>query len=156
MRGTAGPGTTGPATAGGAVMPEELRIRLRAQAGELRLLVAGEVDLATAYLLGKVTAALLRTRTTASLAMDMAEVTFIDAAGIAAVLGCRRQAAEHRLGFSVVNPSRAVAATIGLCGVEHLLAQPLPRGLADSAMARTRHRDHRQRPPSARPRPVRP
>ncbi|GHJ43163.1 hypothetical protein Cs7R123_05050 [Catellatospora sp. TT07R-123] len=139
-------------------MPEELRIRLRVHAGELRLLVAGEVDLATAYLLGKVTTALLRTRTAASLAMDMSAVTFIDAAGIAAVIGCRRQAARHRLPFSVVNPSRAVAATIGLCGVGHLLAQPVPLGCAAEALASapTRHRPRRRQPSSARPRPARP
>ncbi|BCJ74428.1 hypothetical protein CS0771_39720 [Catellatospora sp. IY07-71] len=135
-------------------MSDDLRIRLRTRAGELCLLVAGEVDMATAYLLGRVTTAVLRTRDAASLSMDMSAVTFIDAAGIAAVIGCRREAAEHRLPFAIVNPSRAVTATIGLCGVEHLLTGSAAAQARTSAPACRTH--HRRRPPSGRPQPARP
>lgn len=139
-------------------MSDELSIRLRTRAGDLCLLLAGEVDMATAYLLGKVTNAVLRTRDAASLSMDMSAVTFIDAAGIAAVIGCRREAAEHRLPFAIVNPSRAVAATIGLCGAEHLLAGPGAGRVPPSAWRAASHRQrlHRRRPPAGRPLPVRP
>lgn len=144
------------ATAGGVLLPEQLRIRLQAQAGGFCLLVAGEIDVATAYLLGKVTGAVLATRHTANLTMDMSAVTFIDAAGIAAVIGCHRQAAQHRRPFFIVNPSRAVTAKIGLCGVEHLLAKPLLRRL-DAQAPRTGRGGHRgTRPPSPRPRTARP
>ncbi|GAA1602620.1 STAS domain-containing protein [Catellatospora bangladeshensis] len=138
-------------------MSDDLRIRLHTRAGDLCLLVAGEVDMATAYLLGRVTTAVLRTRDAASLSMDMSAVTFIDAAGIAAVIGCRREAAEHRLPFAIVNPSRAVTSTIGLCGAEHLLRDPvtgrLPAPVGQAAPSRHRHRS---RPPSGRPLPARP
>lgn len=91
------------------------------------LVVVGEVDIANAHLLGRVATAALHTTAAISLSLDMSAVTFIDAVGVAAVIDCRREAARRAIAFRIVNPSRAVHATLRASGAGALLENSIER-----------------------------
>lgn len=81
--------------------------------GATRLRLRGELDAATAVELGQHVAA----STANEVELDMAEVTFMDSSGLAAVLEAhRRLAADHRR-LVLVGRSTAVQRVLDLAGV---------------------------------------
>jgi anti-sigma B factor antagonist len=74
------------------------------------VIVAGELDLATAPLLVREVTGELSNPVT-SLAIDLGAVTFLDSSGLEAVLTVRREAQEHGLPFMLVSVSRVVCST---------------------------------------------
>jgi anti-anti-sigma factor len=88
------------------------------------LTLAGELDLAAAPQLGNVVARLPMDHTT-SLALDLHEVTFIDCAGIRAILAIQDLCAQRRCGFSLVPGRAQVQRLFELCGlVDQLSLRP--------------------------------
>ncbi|MBV1850466.1 STAS domain-containing protein [Catellatospora tritici] len=115
-------------------MSDGLSIRLRTLAGSLNLIVTGEVEASSVYLLAKVADAVMRTKAATELTLDMSAVTYIDRAGVAGVDACRRQATARGLGFLIVNPS--VAAGAALNAHAGRAATSEPPGLLAPATAR--------------------
>ncbi|MEN3608808.1 STAS domain-containing protein [Plantactinospora sp. ZYX-F-223] len=90
------------------------------QPATARLGVAGEIDLATAPVLRDKLLTLLRDQTPAVLIVDLAGVTFLDCAGIGALVGVRNAAGEAGCELRVTDPQpfvRRVLAASGLLGV---------------------------------------
>jgi anti-sigma B factor antagonist len=73
--------------------------------GEHVLVLAGELDLASVSRLGEAVADLPMDHTT-SVMLDLHELTFIDCAGISAIVAIQELCSKRRCGFSLV-PGRA-------------------------------------------------
>jgi anti-anti-sigma factor len=99
-------------------------------AGEHTLMVAGELDLASAAELGEAVAHIPMDDST-SLVLDLREATFIDCAGLRAILAIRELCAQQRCGFSLVPGRAQVQRLFELCK----LTDRLPFRNVDSSVA---------------------
>lgn len=132
-----------------------LSIRLRTLAGSPHLVVTGEVEASSAYLLTKVADAVMRTKATTALTLDMSAVTFIDGTGVAAVHACHRQATTRGLQFLIINSSVAVAAALTARADRRAITRPprlsSPATAPSPGRSRPRGRGHRSRCAQRRP-----
>jgi anti-anti-sigma factor len=80
--------------------------------------LSGELDLAQADQLRR---ALVRVAGS-TVIVDLGGLTFIDAAGIGALLAARAEILASGNGFELRGATQAVRRTFGLVGLEHLLA----------------------------------
>jgi anti-anti-sigma factor len=97
----------------------ELGIRVERQDSEVRLVVAGELDLATAPALHDAVTQLLGAGEPSTVVIDLGEVTFLDSSGLGALLRARADvlAAGGRLVLGAVAPGpRRVIVIAGLAG----------------------------------------
>ncbi|GAA3220616.1 STAS domain-containing protein [Dactylosporangium siamense] len=89
-------------------------------AGTITVTVTGAVDLSTAAALDEAVAAAVDDGPP-SVVVDLAAVTFIDSAGINALLKSRRLADERGRQFRITNPTGIVRDVLDLTGVlDHL------------------------------------
>jgi anti-anti-sigma factor len=77
-------------------------------AAGVTLTIGGELDLATAPVLADRTRGLFDQRDPGELIVDMADLSFCDSAGIAALVGLRHQCDEHGWLMRLVNTQLAV------------------------------------------------
>jgi anti-anti-sigma factor len=123
--------------------------------GVVTLTPAGEVDMGAVDTLGSALQDALSTPDRVDVVVDLARVTFLDCAGIGALVAGRNTAVSGQCGYTVVNPQRQVLRVLELTGVlGALTGRPQPA----SATARAtrsrrsgRHRDDRRvaaRPPA--------
>jgi hypothetical protein len=70
--------------------------------------------------------------------VDLARVTFLDCAGIGALVVGRNTAVSRGRGYAVVNPHREVRRVLQLTGVLTVLTGPLQRAPAVRRAARSR------------------
>lgn len=98
--------------------------------------VGGELDIATGPRLSEGVEFLLRARE-ARLVLDLAGVTFIDCAGLSALLAIRRVARSLGGSVSVVEASPCVRRLVRLTGLEHVLGvvRPGPAPVVMKVMA---------------------
>ena len=89
-------------------MGEALTIRVRREQGYAVVAVAGEVDIATVTRLRERLFELAASGRT--LVVDLDQVSFIDSAGLAALVGAARRAAAHGASLQVVRPAPDPAA----------------------------------------------
>ncbi len=87
-----------------------------------RLLVAGAIDLATADRLRVVMEALLADPQITRLVVDFAEVTFLDAAGISALVAGYRAAEARGIVFALVNCPPGPLRVLEIVALDKLLA----------------------------------
>ena len=89
----------------------------------------GELDMATAR---QLSAALLTTMAgeVDAVALDLSRLTFVDSTGIAVFLSAGRRALAEGRAFSLHHPTRTVAKTLHLTGVDRLL-EVTPEAAAD-------------------------
>lgn len=121
------------------------------------LVVNGDLDISTSPMLEAALLSCLRDQPP-SIAVDLANVSFMNGAGIRALLVGRARAAEHRARFHVVRTSRAVERlmTPGLRAVL-TAAEPAPAPQVPSrtrvleCIACTRRTDHVKGPTTLRP-----
>src|SRR3954454_22719858 len=78
--------------------------------------VAGESDLQASTRLGDVLYGAIATRPTA-ITVDLAGLTFIDSTSIGILVGARRSALEHGIGFTVTSPRGNVLRVLEMIGV---------------------------------------
>ncbi len=90
--------------------------------GRIVVIVAGELDLATAPLLVREVTGELANPVT-SLAVDLGGVTFLDSSGLEAVLTVRRDAQERGVPFTLASVSRVVRTVLDLNGLNDLLGR---------------------------------
>lgn len=98
------------------------RIDVERGDGRIVVIVAGELDLATAPLLVREVTGELSNPVT-SLAIDLGAVTFFDSSGLEAVLTVRRDAQEHGVPFTLASVSRVVRTVLDLNGLNDLLGR---------------------------------
>jgi anti-anti-sigma factor len=94
-----------------------------------RVAVAGEVDLATASVLRETLLGVLHTQRHAVLDLDLADVTFLDCAGIGALVAVRNAAVDAGCRVRVCHPEpivRRVLEVTGLLDVFAATAEPEP------------------------------
>lgn len=88
--------------------------------GELRLVVAGELDIATASeLLERIDRWAVEPGST--LALDMAEVTFMDVSGMRVLLEAAQRCRGARASFVIYNPRRIATRVFSLTAVDQQL-----------------------------------
>lgn len=97
---------------------EEFTVSATASEAAARVAVAGDVDLAAADRLLAAVAPLIRPR--AEVAVDCAQVRFLDSAGLRALLELNRKAQEAGGTLVLEAPSAAVARLLELAGVADL------------------------------------
>jgi anti-sigma B factor antagonist len=104
-----------------------VEVTLREEAGSVRLLVCGDLDRDSAWVL---TAAVIRSETTrpSRLVVDLRQLEFIDVGGLRAITDAARRARRSSCGFAVANPSEPVERLFRLTGLDRGLdVVPSPR-----------------------------
>ncbi|MEV0202975.1 STAS domain-containing protein [Nonomuraea sp. NPDC050691] len=86
----------------------------------------GEIDLLTAGALRAAIEDALRAPHQADVVVDLARVTFLDGAGISALVAGRNIAVRRGRGYTVANPQRRVHRVLHLAGVQELMHLPEP------------------------------
>lgn len=89
--------------------------------GTIVLELSGELDLDSEVGLKSILVDIVTSARPPSIVVDMGRVTFIDTAGIAALMEAYRAAVEHRVGFLVRDVSPAVARVLTTSGVYRFL-----------------------------------
>jgi len=77
----------------------------------------GELDMCAVDRLGSAIQDALGTQHCAGVVVDLARVTFLDCAGIGALMAGRNTAVRHGCGYTVVNPHRQVRQVLELTDV---------------------------------------
>ena len=90
-----------------------------------RVAVVGEVDLATAHLLRDRLLGVLREQSPAVLDVDLAGVTFLDCAGISALVVVRNAAIHTGRQMRVSHPQSIVRRVLELTGLLDVLTAPI-------------------------------
>ena len=101
---------------------ERLRLRLRASRQGPVVWAAGRLSESTMETFLRVVAAALRTRGTRAVALELGEVVYIDVAGVAALLECRRLARDLGCDLVLAQVSPQVRAGIRACAACSLVA----------------------------------
>ena len=91
----------------------------------VRATVAGEVDMSTAPRLRVSLLAVVHEQSPEILDVDLAGVTFLDCAGVHALVGIRNAAAHIGCQVWVTRPHRVVGRVLALTGVLDVLTAPL-------------------------------
>lgn len=96
-------------------------VEVRRRRRRVILVVSGELDIASAQLVRRELDQ-LRHSGCQEVAVDLSEVSFMDAAGVRLLLGARAQAARDGFSVIVAAASRQVCRIFRLTGTDHLLA----------------------------------
>jgi len=134
--GRSGTGRYGPGAGRRLAMGEALTIRVRRDRGYAIVAVAGEVDIATVTGLRERLFELAASGRT--LVVDLDQVSFIDSAGLAALVGAARRAAAHGASLQVVCTRPRTRQLFRLTGLDGQvpLARTLDGALESLAAAR--------------------
>jgi len=88
----------------------------------VEVVVAGELDMTAAFKLEPEVDRLLAAPGAQRLVLDLAGVTFVDSAGLGALLAIRERTQDLGVGFALVNPSAAVRRMLEWSGTGAMLA----------------------------------
>ena len=100
------------------VAPEDLSVSVRREGTHAVVVVAGELDLHSSAVLCE---RLSRDRDAEVIDLDAGGITFIDSAGLHALLAARKAAMDRGTEFRVVAMSERVARVVEITGVSELL-----------------------------------
>ena len=87
----------------------------------LEVVLAGELDMPATFKLESELEHLLAPRDVRRLVLDLADLTFIDSAGLGALLAIRDRAQGLGIEFLLINPSEPVQRILDLSGTGHVL-----------------------------------
>ena len=88
----------------------------------VRLALTGELDMAAAFRIEPEADRLLARPGADRLVVDLAAVTFVDSAGLGALLAIRERSQELGIEFALVSPSAPVRRMLELSGTSGMLA----------------------------------
>ena len=97
------------------------------------LTVGGEVDVGSAHEIDAVVAVVAGWSETRDVVLDLANVSFIDSSGIAALLRCRQELDKANIGLSVVGVRGLPLTVLEITGVLPYLSASAPRANVESA-----------------------
>jgi anti-anti-sigma factor len=95
----------------------DLRLRSRMCGATLEVMVSGELEMAAAFKLERELEELLAARDTRKVVLDLAEVTFIDSAGLGTLLAIRERATQLGIDVAIVRVSDRVQRTLEVAGL---------------------------------------
>lgn len=101
---------------------EVLQWSVAASERETIVTLTGELDLATAEALGRVLAEAVAGRPQ-KLAVDLAEVSFLDSTGIRQLMSAANAASEFDCRLVVRHPTAMIERTLKICGLHDLLVE---------------------------------
>lgn len=113
------------------------------------LLLAGELDIASAPLLEEALNTMGGGTSRMALVVDLGNVTFIDSTGLAAILRVRDFCTSADREFQIIRVSPQVERVFEITGLENLLRTKVERGLLRSTLPRyssTQSRDETPKP----------
>jgi anti-sigma B factor antagonist len=96
--------------------------------GLVRLVVAGEIDMATSDALAGALRDAIATEHAKEVAVDLAGVTFIDSSGIRALVVAQDDATERGVAIYVTKPHAHVRRVLELTGLLAVLTEAAPPG----------------------------
>jgi anti-sigma B factor antagonist len=99
-----------------AARPMTLQVS-REPAGRVVLSLSGEIDVASSPEVQEAGSIALATDGCRGLAIDMAEVTFLDSTGLGALVALRNLTLNQRIPFEIMNPSRRVRKLFDITGL---------------------------------------
>jgi anti-sigma B factor antagonist len=102
-------------------VPRGFAVVSRHDGGSLDVALAGELDMAAAFKLESELDRLLAPRAVLRLVLDLAELTFIDSAGLGALLAIHDRAQDLGIDFLLTNPSDPVRRILDLSGTASVL-----------------------------------
>jgi anti-anti-sigma factor len=100
---------------------DDFTVQPQRRDASLEVVLAGELDMAAAFQLETTVEPLLDSGDADSLVLDLAEVRFIDSAGIGALLSIRERAQGRGLEFAIGQASDPVRRMLELTGVSDVL-----------------------------------
>ena len=98
-----------------------------------RFVLRGELDMDGTLPVTDAITLLLR-RAPAEVIIDVAEMDFVDAAGIGLIIGARNTLAAHEATLRISNPTARTRRLFALCGLSALLPTDAPPDAAGSAL----------------------
>jgi anti-anti-sigma factor len=102
-------------------IPHGFTVVARHDGDALEVALAGELDMAAAFKLESELDRLLARRAARRLVLDLAELTFIDSAGLGALLAIHDRAQDLGIEFVLSNPSDPVRRILDLSGTASVL-----------------------------------
>src|ERR1044071_9541525 len=94
-------------------------LQSRVSDGSLQLVAAGELDMAAAFDFESRVEALLRAEDVRPATLDLAQVDFVDSAGLGALLSVRESARQRAIQLEIPRVSGTVQRILDLTGVSH-------------------------------------
>jgi anti-anti-sigma factor len=146
---TTGHPTTGPPTTGHARVPGAVGLSVLRRPTHTIARLRGDLDVATAPALRERLAALLRPDMRL-LILDLSEVGFCDAAGLAVLIGTQRRATPLDIALRLAAPRPQVAKVLHATGLDRGLS--IHSTLADALARAVTRRVATARPPISQPR----
>ncbi|MEH1130645.1 STAS domain-containing protein [Micromonospora sp. CPCC 206061] len=105
--------------------------------GGVRLAIAGEVDLSTARALRAAIQDVLCDERVTELVVDLGQVTFLDCAGIGALVAGYNTAVTRGRSYAVINPRRHVRRVLNITGVLAALSHQCRQAPSTRHLARS-------------------
>jgi anti-anti-sigma factor len=105
-------------------IPMRIRRAVDAQSGGAVIRVAGEIEMATAPLLHDTVVGQLKARHHTT--VDLADVTFMDAAGVRVLIQAHHTAIASQRRLTVANATGLVARVLRLTGADQILSMAEP------------------------------
>ncbi|WP_191842762.1 STAS domain-containing protein [Catellatospora chokoriensis] len=141
------------------VVPVSGGLRLRLYSGPLGLylIAEGTLDTTSVHQLSRAVELAMRRLDPVRFTVDVGGVDFIDVAGVATLIACRREAQGRGVGFQVVQATAQVRSTAAACGAFELFSSAGDPVAAAGPMLRRNHRPGLRclRPPRQSRRPSR-
>ena len=110
----------------GAEPPGNVNLRSEARGETLDVAISGELDMAAAFKLETHLDALLAAPDTQAVVLDLAEVTFIDSAGVGALLAVRERAQQLGIELAISRVSGRVQRVLDATGLGDMSAEKGP------------------------------
>jgi anti-anti-sigma factor len=101
--------------------PRDFSLRSRAHETSLEVRLAGELDMAAAFRLEPELDRLLAAGDVRALVLDLADVGFVDSAGLGALLSIRERTGRLGIELAIARPSDAVRRLLELAGSDDVL-----------------------------------
>ncbi|WP_186316229.1 STAS domain-containing protein [Catellatospora sichuanensis] len=101
-----------------------LRLRLYSSPVGLYLIAEGVLDTGSVHQLTRAVDLAIHRLNPARFTVDVGGLDFVDVAGVATLIACRRQAHARGVGFRIVQPTAQIKATASACGAGDLLCPP--------------------------------
>ncbi len=102
-------------------MPDGFTLRSRRLERSLEVALGGELDMAAAFKLEPAVEHLLAADDVQALVLDLADVAFVDSAGLGAILAIHERTHRAGIGIAITRPSDPVRRLLELTGNQELL-----------------------------------
>jgi anti-anti-sigma factor len=100
---------------------QRFTLRSRVRERSLEVALGGELDMAAAFKLEPAVEQLIAAQDVRALVLDLADVAFVDSAGLGAILAIRERTREAGIGIAIVRPSDPVRRLLHLAGNGEIL-----------------------------------